>query len=229
MNLLQKLMASARISDPLEFGINENVILQSVTNEDQIWDGQVLEKNCHLRFQKLNTKGTAVKEFRYSYFNSNPTEDKHPVQHLLTQLEQLTELATAMSAKAGEQYSKKASDIIESEENLIKKARSKKLAAPFQKELVDAFVVIAQKVIPAKPKLRLKVVTSWNGKYPNLPNSTPMVESMDIATKDSILSVSHQETINHLKVANNPAASNGQLSADSNVEKPKTNPVLGDL
>jgi len=228
MNLLKKLLASARISDPLDFGINENVILKFITNEDQVWDGQVLEKNCHMRFQKLNDKGEPTQESRFSYFNADPTQDKNPVQHLLTQLEQLTEIAMAMDPKLAEKYGEKASKIVESEENLTKQARGKK-AKEFQKKLVDAFILTVKKSIDKKPRLRLKVVTSWDGKYTNLPNNTPIIESMDIDKKDSHLSVSHQETLNHMKTTKRTAASNGQIEADNGTETPKSNPVLDDL
>lgn len=228
MNLLEKLIASARISDPLNFGINENVILQSITNEEQVWDGQILEKNCHMRFQKLNEKGNPIQESRFSYFNADPKIDKHPVQHLLTQLEQMTEIAMAMNPKLAEKYSTKASKIIKSEENLIVQARGKK-AKEFQKELVDAFVDTIKTELDKKYKLRLKVVTSWDGKYINLPNNTPIIESMNIDKKDSHLSVSHQETLNHMKTATNPAISNGQVIADNAAEKPTINPTLSDL
>jgi len=229
MNLLRKLIASARVSDPFDFGINENIILKSITNEEQVWDGQILEKNCHMRFQKLSAKGDPIQEFRHSYFNSDPTTDKQPVQHLLTQLEQLTEIATAMDPSIAEQYSEAASKIVKSEEHLEKQARDKKKSKKFQKELVDSFTELIRPAIDKKPRMRLKVITSWNGEHINLPNNTPIIESMDIDKKDSHLSVSHQETINHLKRASKVANKNGQVAADNINESPKTNPNLGDL
>ena len=56
MNLLQRLLASARVGDVLDFGILEDIILKDVTNEVQIRDDQEVQRNCYMRFQRFNEK-----------------------------------------------------------------------------------------------------------------------------------------------------------------------------
>lgn len=226
MNLLQKLLASARVGDGLDFGILENIILKDVTNEVQIRDDQEVQRNCYMRFQRLNEKGMVYQESQFSYFNIDLDKEKRPTERLITQISQLTELADAIDPKCREEFEISSLKIIESEENFLKQARSKKVAV-FQNKISDCFVAATKSYIENYPKLRLKVVTSWDGQYINQPDSIPWVESMDISIKDSVLVISHVEMTNSKK-SKTPETSK-EASPDSNGEAPKKNKALADL
>ena len=226
MNLLSKLLASARVGDVLDFGVLENIILKDVTNEKQIRDEQEVQRNCYMRFQRANEKGVIYQESQFSFFNIDPDKEKRPSERLLTQLQQLSEIATAIDEKCGKEFGIASFEVIKSEENFMKKARSKKVAE-FQNEISDVFVTTVKPYLEAQPKVRLKVVTSWDGQYTNLPDSVPMIESMDIEKKDSVLAISHQEMTNSKKAPK--AATGGEATPESNGQAPKKNAVLADL
>ena len=228
MNLLQRLLASARVGDVLDFGILEDIILKDVTNEVQIRDDQEVQRNCYMRFQRSNEKGDVYQESQFSYFNIDPEKEKRPYERLLTQLQQLTEISVAVDPKCGEEFGIKSFEFIKTEDNFIKKARSKKVAA-FQNKITDIFVECIKPYLDNKPKLRLKVVTNWDGKYMQQPDSVPMIESMDITKKNSILVISHHETINSKKATVAPANGTTESTPEQNTQSPKRNAVLADL
>ena len=228
MNLLQKLLASAKVGDVIDFGIIDDVILKDATNEEQVYDGQVLEKNCFLRFQRFNVKGEVYQESRFSFWNANPKEDKRPLERLINQMKQLTEISTAVDPKCGDEFNTNLNGILESVENMQEKARSTKkdVAKNFQKEIVDSFVDNIKPYLETESRLRLKVVTSWDGKYMNLPDAGSIIESMDI--EKTLLSISHTERTNYIKglTPSTPAAT---PVPEANGTTPKTNPILADL
>lgn len=228
MNLLAKLLASAKVGEGLDFGILENVILKDITNEVQMRDDQVVERNCHMRFQRLNDKGKVYQESNFSFFNIDPDREKDPYQKFLTQLTQMMEIANAIDPKCEEEFATKSFDILIDEENIKKQTKGKK-PAKFQNEVADVFADVVKPYLENQPKLRLKVVTSWDGKYMNLPNTSPMIESMDIPVKDTALKLTHIEIQNYHKGLTASSSADGEATPESNGQAPKANAVLADL
>lgn len=192
MSIVRDFINSAPVRERLEFGINKNVRLVKVSNEEILIDGLRLNKNTHLTFKKYDDEGNEIAESTFNYWDLD-SKKSFVRDNFMTQLGQLSALVYAV---AGEDIGKSYNpvDDVADGEDLLNRLKTASGCQNLQERMVNEFIdAIGSAANENSPLLRLKVVTSPDGKYLNLPNSIQFVESMDIPEEKSILQITAKE------------------------------------
>lgn len=189
MSLLRKILAEKVIRKRLEFGINENVRLIKLDNEERKKDGEVLQRNTYMTFGKFNKEGDLVSQSEFNYFNlKHDSEYAH--DNLVEQLSHMTTLVGILNPEAVLDPFTKAG--IEDEEDLEEALGSKKGCKSLNKALYEVVEeALEGKFGPESELLRIKVVTDKNGKWQQLPREAMFVEPM--SKEETELSISAYE------------------------------------
>lgn len=177
MPFLRKILADRPVRTPLEFGINENIKLVSISNEKRMREGEVIKKNTYMTFNKFNSKGVVIASSEFSYMNFNPGAD-YTFDNFIDQVAQMTNLVRLINPDANPIDPTEGYESIEEiQRDLGNKkgceALTEKMYAQFEEALEG-------KLGEDCPALRLKVVTdSKTGKWLQLPREAVVAELMD--------------------------------------------------
>lgn len=75
-NVYRQFIDSAPIKVDLDFGVNNNVVLRSVSIEPRMHQGTLIKRNTFMTFTQVNpVTRKALKEHEYSFFNLNNDSD----------------------------------------------------------------------------------------------------------------------------------------------------------
>ena len=196
MSLLRKILAAKPVKTPLEFGINKNVRLVKIDNEERKRDGEPVPVHCFLTFAQFNSKGEVIAQSEFNYFNLNHEYD-NTLGNLGTEVSQLQSIADVLNPGTvidpTEDY--------EDEDELMADLKSKKGCKKLQTAVWKAFnKAVGKKVGMESPMLSLKVVTDYKtGKYLNLPGDATIVELADTEASESVLRITPNEIKNRDK------------------------------
>lgn len=94
--LLRQFIEAAPIKVDLDFGINENIVLRSLSIEPRLHQGTLVKRNTFMTFTQVDpVTRKAVKEHEYSFFNLNH-ESEYVVQNMNTKLTKLVSIVKAL-------------------------------------------------------------------------------------------------------------------------------------
>jgi hypothetical protein len=222
MSLLRRILAIKPVRLPLEFGINENIRLTAISNEVRKRDGEVIPRNTFLTFSKYNEKGQKIAATEFSYFNLDHTS-QFVLENLVTQLAQLTELASLLNPDA-------AIDPIssfETEEEIVEALRTSKGCKAIMKDMYDQFEESVKDFInDESPLLRVKIVTDNKGKYLQLPREGHFVENVETPCT---LSINAYELKTRQKGAEPQTETPDRPAGTDEATKPKKKSALAGL
>jgi hypothetical protein len=189
MTFLRELLAARPVRTPLEFGINENVKLTAVNNEEHKYDGETIARNTWMTFTKFNKEGNAIASSEFAYYNLKHDSD-YVIENFATQAGQLQNIASLLNPDAVIDPTEGYSSMEELKEDL----ESKKGARALQDKLYELFEEAIDGLYGLKsPFIRLKVIVDKNGKYIQLPKDQIIAESMEVEASNSVLSISAYE------------------------------------
>lgn len=180
-SLFRQLLNAKPVRTPLEFGINENVRIIKIDNEPRKKDGQVIKANTYITFAKFNKDGNKIASSEFRYFNLDH-ESPYVRENFANQTAQLQDIADALNPGAVIDPTEGYTD----PDELYADLESKKGCKAFMAKMWEDFeAAVGEHVGPESPLLRVKVVTSKDGKYLQLPNrDTHIVETMDVEETD---------------------------------------------
>jgi len=212
INLLRQLLAEKEVRTSLEFGINDNLRLIRIDNEEKKRDGEVIRRNTNMTFAKMNNKGAVIANTTFNYFDLDPESD-YTSQNFATQVAQLNNIASVLNPGSTVDPTEGYSDM----EELVADLGSKKGCKKLIKATWDQFeAAVSDHVGPESMLIRMKVVTEKKGKYLQLPKDSVVIESMEGADEDSMLRIQPFE----LKMKNNASLPNAnKAAADAPGEK----------
>jgi len=216
MAFLRKLLAEKPVRAGLKFGINDNVRLISITNEERIREGEVVPKNTYMTFQQFDAKGVVVAVSEFSYFNFNPElSDDLIFNNFIEQISQLTSLAKLFNPDAVIDPT----DGYESMDEIKKDLKSRKGCKFFNDVIYEQFEKAVKGTLGIEsPLLRLKVVSdSKLGKYLQLPKYATYAELMENPCN---LVMTPTEIKNRAKSMEEPVA-----TADTKGDAPDAAPI----
>lgn len=183
INLTNVFLESAPSRIRLPFGINNNVILKSVDNEERRDKNSAkIAKNCYITFASVDpendNKITAERVF--SYFNIDSDRPQYAVGNFIQQYNQLMEILKAViPADSLMEAVTPFGAVLNEHEDVFKAvasdsgvptAKTVKAIIAAQKAIVDSFVEIILPFSGENSDLcSLTVVTGTNGKYFELP------------------------------------------------------------
>lgn len=179
MPFLRKILADRPVRTPLEFGINENIKLVSISNEKRMREGEVIKKNTYMTFSKFNAKGDVIASSEFSYMNFNPGAD-YTFDNLIDQVAQMTNIVNLINPDANpidptEGY--------ESIEELQRDLGNKKGCEALTEKMYAQFEEALEGKLGAEcPLLRLKIVTDKTGKWLQFPKEAIVAELMESET-----------------------------------------------
>jgi hypothetical protein len=175
MGLLRELLASKPVRTPLEFGINENIRLVSLSNEERKRDGEIIRRNNYMTFVKYDAEGNALANSEFSYMNLDNTSE-YVWDNLIDQVTQMNKIAQTFNPDAVVDPTDGYDDLKELEKDLKTKAGCAKLLAIMSEQFAAA---LDGKLGKDSMLLRLKIVTdSKTGKYLQLPKEPHVLEPM---------------------------------------------------
>jgi len=154
---LEVLLANRPVKVGLTYGLNENVRLLSISNEERLKDGQLIPRNTYMTFAKYDDKGKVIAQSEFSYYNLDATRD-NVIKDLATQINQLTSLANLYAPDVE-------LDPFEGEEDMDIEAELRK--PKVCRALIDALYkqfekAVSKKIGDESPLLRMKVVVNKN-------------------------------------------------------------------
>jgi hypothetical protein len=197
MSLVRKLIDSAPVRTYLDFGINSNVRLVKLSNEDIMKDGMRLNKNTHMTFVKYDESNEPIAQSTFSYWDLDATKD-FVRDNFVTQM---GHFVTLLNLHASEDVAREfqPTEGIEDAEELMSILKNQKKCVELQHKAVDQFISLMKPYIGEDaPLLRIKIVTSPDGKYLQLPSSYQFVEPNDTPEKESILKITIKEKENYM-------------------------------
>jgi hypothetical protein len=215
MAFLRKLLAEKPVRTGLKFGINENVRLISITNEERMREGEVVTKNTYMTFQQFDDKNAPIASSEFSYFNLNPDlESDLLVTNLIEQTSQLTSLAKLFNPDAVIDPTQGYEDM----DDIKKDLKTRKGCKHFNDVIYSQFEESIKDYIGTEsPLLRLKVVSDTKtGKYLQLPKYASYAELMDSPCN---LVLTPSEIKNRAK-----SAEETPVTADTKGDKPEAAP-----
>jgi hypothetical protein len=196
MAFLRQLLAEKPVRAGLKFGINENVRLISISNDEKLKEGEVIPKNTYMVFAQYDDKNVVIANSEFSYFNLNPDLDSEIVlSNFIEQISQLTALAKIFNPTAvidpTEGY--------DSMEDISKDLRTRKGCKAFNDEIYSQFEEAIKEFVGSEsPLLKVKVVSDYKtGKYLQLPKSAAFAELME--TSPTSLHLTPSEIKNRAK------------------------------
>lgn len=176
MNFLRKLLSEKPVRTPIGFGINENVRLVSISNEPRFKDDARLERNTFLTFKQYDPKkGTVVASTETFYFDLRPGED-YTAKSLAKQYGQLQCICNALNADTTIDPTLIYKDEDEYYAGLADKSKCEEMQDLMYKQFSEG---VKDLIGEDSQLLRMKVVTSRDGKHLNLPNTSLFLESME--------------------------------------------------
>jgi hypothetical protein len=201
MSLFRELLAAKPVRTPLEFGINENVRITKIDNTPRKnKDGQKLAQNTFVTFSKFNSEGTKIAGSEFRYFNLDH-ESPYVRENFANQVGQLQDIANSLNPGSVIDPTKDYTD----PDELYADLESKKGCRAFMDDMWDQFEAAVGEIVGDEcPMLRVKVVTSKDGKYLQLPGrETHVVEVMD---EDCTLNITAYEEKMRAKGLEAPSA-----------------------
>jgi hypothetical protein len=177
MPFLRKILAERPVRTPLEFGINENVRLISISNEKRMREGEVIKKNTHMTFAKFNSKNEVIATSEFSYMNLNPGAD-YTFDNFVDQVAQMSAIVKTINP---ESEPIDPTEGFTSLEEIKEALSSKKGCDKFIEDMYSQFEKSLEDCIGNEsPLLRIKVVTdSKTGKWLQLPKEPNILERME--------------------------------------------------
>jgi len=222
-SLLFIILDNLPVRTQLGFGIHENVLLTKVDIVVRKNQGQIIDRNTFLTFTKYNQEEKAIAQTEFSYWNLQYDND-FVLQNLVKQVSNLIEIVTAVT-QGQEVFDPFTEAGYESYEELKNELATKKGAKKIQDSIMNSFYEIIKDYIGKEcPVLRLKVVTTFDGLYTDLPNEGAFIEICEL--NDSQLSMSSKDMRLYDKGLSpkHIDADNKTTSKDS--EKPKDKKAL---
>tara|TARA_R110000765_G_scaffold161243_2_gene265628 strand:+ start:1493 stop:2170 length:678 start_codon:yes stop_codon:yes gene_type:complete len=182
---LRLLLETKPVRTPLSFGVQDNVRLTNIHNDVVLKDGQPVERGCYLTFTQFGKVGEEVKAIKATqFFYFNLGQNDFTAQNLATQIGQLQNICDVLGADA----TIDPTGIFEEDmEAYLAGLKSKKVCDQMQDIIWEQFyAAVGDKVGMESPLLRLKVVTSSDGRFSQLPQDSVMAELMTDEKKLSI-------------------------------------------
>jgi hypothetical protein len=205
LNILEIILASKPIRAGLDFGINNNVRLTSISNDVRKREGEIINRNTWMTFTKYNEKDEPIAKSEFNYFNLDHTTDYAPGNYG-TQLAHAINLIQILNPDALETFEADLENKIGDESGLEEAFKSKKgckkLTEGLYKILEDA---LKDHIGEDSPLMRLKVVTDRKtGKYNQLTDDSTIAEPAD--QEETILVITNYERTNKAKALLTPTA-----------------------
>jgi hypothetical protein len=217
MAFLRQLLAEKPVRAGLKFGINENVRLVSITNEEKLREGEVIAKNTYMTFVQYDEKNVPIANSEFSYFNLNPDLDSEIVlNNFIEQISQLTALAKLYNPSAVIDPTEGYEDMAD----ITKDLRTRKGCKAFNDAIYAQFEESVKEFIGTdSPLLRVKVVSDYkSGKYLQLPKSAAFAELLE--TNPTALHLTPSEIKNRAKSLE-PVVVTSDTKGDTPDEAPK--------
>lgn len=182
---LRLLLQTKPVRTPLEFGIQGDIRLTKIDNEVRLNEGQPVERGCYLTFTQygeVDGVTKAIKSTEFFYFNLG--QNDFTAQNLATQIGQLQNICDVLGADVEIDPTHIFEDDMDA---YLAGLKSKSVCDEMQAIIWEQFNgAVADLVGPESPLLRLKVVTSSDGKWSQLPQDSIMVELMTDTAKLAI-------------------------------------------
>lgn len=187
------ILDSLPVRTQIGFGIHENCKLTNVSIEPKKKDGQLIERNTYVTFTKYDSEGEAIAQTEFSYWNLKH-DNEYSLQNLARQVSNLIEIVNVVTdgKVSYDPFTEGGFDDYEEVQNqLSTKKGVKKVQDLIETSFAEA---IEGYVGRSCPTLRLKVVTTYDGQYTELPGEGHFLENSDEVTlEDTQLSMSAKE------------------------------------
>jgi hypothetical protein len=194
-SLLREILANRPVAKRIHFGIQENVRLVKIDNDDRMKDGQVTSRNTYLHFEqfKINDEGEE-KVFAssvFSFFDIDPTKEEDKIiGTIASQIEQLQSIVNCYNPEVVLDPISDYSDMDE----LLEDLKTKKGSTAIVNKLYTQFEEAVSDYIGKKSDfVRLKVSVSSNGQHLQLPYDGPVLEKQVEGKEPEILSFTSYE------------------------------------
>ena len=221
MGLLRALLAAKPVRTPLDFGVNENVRLISINNDERVREGERINRNTYMTFAKYDSKGKKIASSEFSYFDLDPSSD-FVVENLTTQIAQLNDIVSFFGIEDVVDPTTEFEDMEELMASIKSKKGCKALVDDMWKQFSD---LVGDLVGEESPLARIKVVTDSKGKWLQLPKDSHIIESVE---NDCTLSINRYELSLRAKGLEAPKEE-ADSKGDSPDEKPKKKSALSGL
>lgn len=175
MSLLRAILAAKPVRTPLDFGINDNVRLISIDNNERTKDGEKISRNIFMTFAKYNAEGKRIAASEFSYYNLDHTS-KHVRENFIQQVFQLNDICKFLGIKTAVDPTT-GMTMEELDAKLGTKAGCQELIATMWEQFSD---LASGLVGETSPLGRLKVVTDTKGKWLQLGRETHIIEPMSV-------------------------------------------------
>lgn len=165
-NLFRKYIDSRPVRTPLEFGINENIIISKIDTDERKNGETVLNANTFITLNKVDDTGKIIGNYEGNFWNLDPTQQHSDIPRNIN--DQFTILAAIVSAVGGDliEFDNDIHNIADrpDEMDLPTYATDKKKCRIVQDSLQSAFVKqMEDKVGENCPLLKCKLVSNKKG------------------------------------------------------------------
>lgn len=182
MTFLRELLANKPVRTRLDFGINDNIRLIKIDNEERKKDGEIIRRNTFITFAKFSSKNEVLASSEFSYYNLDPESDR-VIENFSNQVAQLQNIANVLGSEETIDPTGDYESFDELEADLNSKKGCKKLMKKLWKEFENAVDGLYGE---DSELLRLKVITDNKGKYLQLPREATVIEKMSSDCKLTI-------------------------------------------
>jgi len=223
MGLLREILAERTVRIPLDFGINENIVLFKLDNVERTHEGEVMKRNTFMTFARLNDKKEVVANSEFNYYNLNHEQDAEKVwQNLANQVSQLNNIANCINPGS----TVDPTGAFKTEEELVKALTTKVGCDKLIKAMYESFEsCVKDQVGENCPPMRLKLVTGSKGPWLQLPNEATIAEPMTQEVTKLTVTAYEVKRKNAATSTTTPAA----ITGDAKGTAPASNGVLGNL
>lgn len=165
-NLFRKYVDSRPVRTPLDFGVNENIIITKVDIAERKNGETVINANTFITLNKVDAEGKVIGNYEGSFWNLDPTQQHADIPRNIN--DQFTVMAGMVSAVGGDlaQFDADVHNIEDRPEDmdLATYAEDKKKCRIVQDSLQSAFVgQLREKLGADCPLLKCKLVSNKKG------------------------------------------------------------------
>lgn len=185
-------MSTRVIKKPLEFGINPNCRLLSMTNERRVREGVPTPQHTRLTFGQYNSDNEQIANTEFSFYDFDPTDNSRIVQDIANYAQTLQQLVGIFNPTEYDNFDPTKGVKVPNDdlEKFLKKKENCRI-------IVDAMyknteVLLQDFIGPDSTLVRLKVICNKNS-YVGLPRNGQFIEPMDVAEEDSALALTAYE------------------------------------
>lgn len=179
-------MSTRVIKKPLEFGINSNCRLLSMTNERRVREGVPTPQHTRLTFGQYNNDNEQIANTEFSFYDFDPTDNPRIVQDIANYASTLQQLLGIFNPDEYDNFDPTKGIKVPNDdlEKFLKKKENCRLMVDTMYKNTEA--LLQDFIGPDSTLVRLKVICNKNS-YVGLPRSGQFIETMDVPEEESSL------------------------------------------